>query len=182
MITIGVQVAFDYDHPAVTSAALIGAAFATAQSNSLLRNLPPPIFFSIISQTIADARDQSSSDRIERRRDRCQQIAAIANGHEDGEMQASVAHGHADVVDDLVERVSDDFSLFFNADVVVGIHDAVLQIVEIFISCGPTANSILPCNTEMDDTDFRQVFAFFGGPRRCVRPFIGGRGAEKRLI
>jgi hypothetical protein len=55
-------------------------------------------------------------------------------------MQASVAHGHADVVHDLVERVSDDFSLFFNAIVsliflvVSGVHDGVLFGVAVFIT------------------------------------------------
>ena len=40
----------------------IGAEFATAQGNSRLRNLLPPIFLPMISQTMAAARDQSSSD------------------------------------------------------------------------------------------------------------------------
>src|SRR6476661_6277052 len=31
---------------------------------------------------------------VERRRDRCQRIAVIANGHEDGKMQTDIAHCH----------------------------------------------------------------------------------------
>jgi hypothetical protein len=49
-------------HPTVTSAAVIGGEFATAQCNSRPRNLPHPILFWMIWQTMAVARDQSVSD------------------------------------------------------------------------------------------------------------------------
>ena len=75
------------DQPGPTSAALIDP-FAMAHASSRLVNLPPPIFFSMMSQTMAAARDQSSSDGSSGVAIVASEFSVIANGHEDGETAA----------------------------------------------------------------------------------------------